>query len=762
MIQRLLLLIVLLTLSTPAFSSNMAVVAPNPKFQLMDSNGDPYVGGKLYTYKTGTDIPKTTWTDSTKRTANLYPIVLDSKGQADVWIDSSDGAYRFKFVDADGNVLWTKDNVYGLNRLIPPSDGISLSETYDNDLSAAITAIGSTSTKLICDDVFTISDGETKILSENIVWDQRPGCLAQGTAGGGTETLIINGPIVDNNISWVGDNITLTGSPKEKVNVRWFGATGNGTTDDSTSIRKATAFFQAIGGGRLYFPSGTYRIFSDGSTADLGDFSNLTGITIDAENAEFVVDRIFTGIQQVILFQFTACNNINLPSTIASCTQEQPVSERTSRGPKMYNFLQGCKGITAGITNLTNFRTGYDFSRLPSDPISYVCSGINLGVINALKTGYPLLGSLSGDNLQTQLITESCGRSYFFTGAHDHKINIKSKNHEASVDVLLATDSGYGMSDVDLTYTDIESTTTDNSINAVRVEFQDSELYPGTHRNINVKLDIQSTGTYYQGFGFAVSKMTSSDVPDTVDRGHTLENITVSGRISSVASGQRSLGICSYGTWGTGEYVRNINVKDLIITGCSLGPAINLVSLKTTALIENVYSNARMGIVGNAAGKIICRNVVCPYALTDSTSDTSIVDYYGCTIVDTTDQSLINKSFFNTLYDTKKMTSYPGHIWRSQYLTGSGGAASLTPAGESVDVCGKIDIYTDDGYYGTFALTGTHHATVEASDPSSKFSVTKDNSGTYNVYWSSGNSRYEIQNSTSSAGTLEYVISNFN
>lgn len=89
-------------------------LAPQPKFTALDSNGDPLVGAFLYTYETGTTTPKETWTDATKSTPNPNPIILDSYGQANVWIDSSGGAYRLKLLDSDGNTVWTVDGIEDL------------------------------------------------------------------------------------------------------------------------------------------------------------------------------------------------------------------------------------------------------------------------------------------------------------------------------------------------------------------------------------------------------------------------------------------------------------------------------------------------------------------------------------------------------------------------------------------------------------------------------------------------------------------------
>lgn len=42
--------------------------------------------------------------------------------------------------------------------------------------------------------------------------------------------------------------------------VRWWGATGDGVTDDSIAIRKCIAFVKSVGGGEIYFPAGTYIV----------------------------------------------------------------------------------------------------------------------------------------------------------------------------------------------------------------------------------------------------------------------------------------------------------------------------------------------------------------------------------------------------------------------------------------------------------------------------------------------------------------------
>lgn len=85
-------------------------ISPSPKLRFFDDNGVPLVGGLLYTYLAGTTTPTDTWTDSTGVTANPNPVVLDARGEADVWLTAA-VAYKFILKDADDLTIWTVDDI---------------------------------------------------------------------------------------------------------------------------------------------------------------------------------------------------------------------------------------------------------------------------------------------------------------------------------------------------------------------------------------------------------------------------------------------------------------------------------------------------------------------------------------------------------------------------------------------------------------------------------------------------------------------------
>ena len=86
-------------------------LAPTPKPQFFDANGAPLVGGLLYTYEAGSTTPLTSYTDSTGVSANTNPIVLDSRGEANVWLGAD--IYKFALYTSVGVLIWTVDNING-------------------------------------------------------------------------------------------------------------------------------------------------------------------------------------------------------------------------------------------------------------------------------------------------------------------------------------------------------------------------------------------------------------------------------------------------------------------------------------------------------------------------------------------------------------------------------------------------------------------------------------------------------------------------
>lgn len=120
----------------------MAVITPTPKTQFIDLEGAPLAGGKLYTYTAGTTTPQATYTDSTGATPNSNPVILDERGEANVWLGES--TYKFKLCDANDTEIWTVDYISAPTAALSPV--LSGNVTISTDSSGPALKITQTGT----------------------------------------------------------------------------------------------------------------------------------------------------------------------------------------------------------------------------------------------------------------------------------------------------------------------------------------------------------------------------------------------------------------------------------------------------------------------------------------------------------------------------------------------------------------------------------------------------------------------------------------
>lgn len=89
----------------------VTVLAPYLKQRWVDGNGNPLYLGTINTYAAGTLTPIATYKDSIG-TANTNPIVLNARGECDLWL-LPNTSYKFIVADSAGNLIpgGTIDNV---------------------------------------------------------------------------------------------------------------------------------------------------------------------------------------------------------------------------------------------------------------------------------------------------------------------------------------------------------------------------------------------------------------------------------------------------------------------------------------------------------------------------------------------------------------------------------------------------------------------------------------------------------------------------
>lgn len=180
----------------------MASLSPTPKLQFFGTDGLPLVGGKLFTYAAGTTTPIATYTDHTGNTSNTNPVILDSTGQASVWLVDTT-AYKYVLKDADDVLLFTVDYVSVpvsvTSFASPPPIGTDNPNegTFTNlnvvelltleSTGAAILNVGTTGERPASPEVGMVRYNTTldKFEGYNGAW----GALGGGATGGGSDSV---------------------------------------------------------------------------------------------------------------------------------------------------------------------------------------------------------------------------------------------------------------------------------------------------------------------------------------------------------------------------------------------------------------------------------------------------------------------------------------------------------------------------------------------------------------------------------------------
>lgn len=129
----------------------MTILSPVAKMQFLDAAGAPLVGGLVYTYAAGTTTPLNTYTDSSGGTANSNPVVLDSRGEANIWLASTN--YKFKLCDSTNTEIWTVDNIAApISAVSPVFGGNVVISTSSAQAALRVTQTGSGNVVLFEDD----------------------------------------------------------------------------------------------------------------------------------------------------------------------------------------------------------------------------------------------------------------------------------------------------------------------------------------------------------------------------------------------------------------------------------------------------------------------------------------------------------------------------------------------------------------------------------------------------------------------------------
>ena len=237
--------------------------------QFFDNDGNVLSGGKIYTYSAGTSTPATVYTSSNGSIAHSNPIILDSAGRVptgEIWL--TDGInYKFVLNNSSGTLIATYDNISGINsNFISFTNSQEIQTATSGQTVFTLTTmqyqVGTNSLSVFVDGVNqygpSASYAYTETSSTSVTFTNG---LHVGAVVKFTSTQQQGAGAVD--ASQVTYKPPFTGSVttnvevklSQYVNVKDFGAVGNGVTNDTAAFTAAQLACKNV-----YIPPGDYAL----------------------------------------------------------------------------------------------------------------------------------------------------------------------------------------------------------------------------------------------------------------------------------------------------------------------------------------------------------------------------------------------------------------------------------------------------------------------------------------------------------------------
>jgi len=244
----------------------------NPMFSASDDNGDPLIGGLLYSYIEGTTTAKVLYTDKACTVADTNPVVLDSRGEAEIY--GTAGGYKLVLKTAADVTIWTLDEI----EITSVNDAYYYFPDSSQADQGAATGGGSSTVKDFVDSIGTSKKATivyvhtgaanttpyvfstTETITSNISNDFQNG--AQLVDDANNADLIINGAVIaalgQQIFSWDTGSGEVTGL-KEAYSEMWGDNATPGTTDMAPFFQLAAN--SLTGGGKVKtVPGSTYNL----------------------------------------------------------------------------------------------------------------------------------------------------------------------------------------------------------------------------------------------------------------------------------------------------------------------------------------------------------------------------------------------------------------------------------------------------------------------------------------------------------------------
>jgi hypothetical protein len=542
-------------------------------------------------------------------------------------------------------------------------------------------------------------------------------------------------------------DVEIIGGDLPFVNVLDYGASGGGSADETAAVSAAVAVLNAAGGGTLWFPFGSAGAYNVASvlSSTLFTFTSLSGIRLMGEGVTITDTTVYAGAQNATLIDFVACKNIH----ISGIDFVAPVKANyaTAAGLTHIAFRQGCTVVNIDAT----FTGGWAALRpwkANADADTYKSTNIRANIVTT-NVERPLSAEYSGDNSEYRITSTNSGRSFIIYGVRGVDIRLRQTDTTLSGSAQIGAYGGKGCEDVRIWIQDRDAIKSSTAIPVLDLQFSDATA--AYHRNIELYFDVLANAGNPPGNIFEIAKYDNASAADSTGRGHVLDGLLVSGVMESWSS-RGAIG--QIGAFASTDIVRRVRFRD-ISCPATTGNAITFAAgnaLQGTIELSNCYLVAGKVNVSNTTGRTLMTGVRA-VDLNTSTADTSPQNFTNCVVTGATTTSRKSKTIVNSLMAGVNEQIVSGYYMTS--LTVADAAVASLSLPDITDIAGMLIVVNGGGASGTFSLLGANHLVQEAIDTNNSYTVTAATGASTNVYWSAGNSRYEIENNSGSSQTYQ-------
>lgn len=264
--------------------------------QFFDDNGVPLVGGKLYSYASGTTTPLATYTSSTGTVANTNPIILNAGGRTanEIW-QPTGVLYKFVLYTSTDELIGTYDGIpsindpFGINSQLGSVAGTNtITATATPTLTAYVTGAiysfiaantntgavtlsidGLTAKSVTKNGSVTLSAGDIQIGKMMLVeYDGAVFQLINNIVYGGSITngniVSLTAPMAVSNggtgLATLTANNVMLGNGAASVNFVAPGTSGNVLTSDGTTWASTTPVLSGFYNMQVFTATGTFTV----------------------------------------------------------------------------------------------------------------------------------------------------------------------------------------------------------------------------------------------------------------------------------------------------------------------------------------------------------------------------------------------------------------------------------------------------------------------------------------------------------------------